>query len=121
MKELDKFGHFLVENLRDKALEQNEMLLEGKLRGKSVQALQDKVLALRDDQRELLRAVVIDMLDTAMHDLLFALQDAHDRELGIEVLVDGENVAEQSGMLNGEHIGEEGWIRRYSRYGGGSE
>ena len=51
-----------------------------------------------------------------MHELLFAIQDAHDRELGIEVSVDGENVAEKSGMLHGEHLGEGGWIDKYGRF-----
>jgi hypothetical protein len=59
---------------------------------------------------------VVDAIDTAMHDFLFALQDAHDRELGVEILVDGRNVAEESGMLNGEQLGEGGWIEKYSRY-----
>lgn len=116
MSALDKFGKFIVENLRDRAIEQHEMLLQGRLREPAMQELQRQVMALAEDERLLIRNVVIDVLDTAMHDLLFAIQDAHDRELGIEVFVDGENVAEKSGMLHGEHLGEGGWIETYSRY-----
>jgi hypothetical protein len=116
MEALQKFGRFMIANLRDRAIEQHDMLLKGALRGEAIQDLQDKLVALPDEQKALVRKVVVDALDTALHDLLFALQDAHDRELGIEVIVDGENVAEASGMLNGEHLGDEGWIRKYSKY-----
>ena len=116
MSALDKFGKFLVENLRDKAIEQHVMLLQGQLRGATIQKLQQQVRSLPEEQKQLLRKVVVDVIDTAMHDLLFAFQDSHDRGLGIEVSVDGENVAEKSGMLHGEHLGEEGWIEKYSRF-----
>lgn len=116
MSALDKFGQFIVENLRDKAIEQNDMLLRGKLKGEAVQTLQESVAQLPAEQRELLRGLVRDLLDTAMHDLLFALQDAHDRGLGIEIRVDGHNMAEASGMLHGEPLGEDGWIKRFSRF-----
>lgn len=116
MKALDKFGQFVVANLRDKAIEQYDMLLEGKLKGVAMQDLQTKVALLSDEQKALTRKLVLDVIDTAMHDFLFSIQDAHDRRLGIEVFVDGTNVAEESEMLNGEHIGEGGWIERYSRY-----
>jgi hypothetical protein len=116
MDTLSKFGQFLVENLRDKAIEQNEMMLEGRLKASRLQALQSQIQGFTDDQRRVLRDVVLDVVDTAIHDLLFAIQDAHDRGLGIEISVDGQNVAEISGMLQGESVGEEGWIRKFSRY-----
>lgn len=116
MNSLDKFGQFIVTNLRDKAIEQYLMLERGELRGKAIQELQAKVASLSQDQKEIIRKVVIDVIDTAMHDLLFALQDAHDRNLGVEVIVDGRNVAAESGMLHGEHLGAGGWIERYSRF-----
>ncbi|HKQ39082.1 MAG TPA: DUF6547 family protein [Verrucomicrobiae bacterium] len=116
MSVLDKFGQFIIENLRDKAIEQNEMLLGGKLKAKNLHELQQMVAALPDKQKDLIRQVVRDLLNTAIHDFLFALQDAHDRRHGIEVLVDGENIAEASGMLHGEHLGDQGWIERFSRF-----
>ena len=116
MSALDSFGKFLVANLRDKALEQNAMLLEGTWKGKTIQTLQSRIADLPDGQKSLLREMVVDLIDTAMHDLLFAIQDAHDRDLGLEVLVDGENVADASGMLQGEHLGEGGWIQRFSKF-----
>ncbi len=116
MDALDKFGEFLIANLRDKALRQNQMLLSGALKAKVLQSMQQRLGNLPAEQKDLLREVVVDLVDTATHDLLLAIQDAHDRELGIEVFVDGKNVATVSGMLQGEHLGEGGWIERFSEF-----
>jgi hypothetical protein len=113
---LDRFGELLVKSFRDKAIEQNEMLLNGQLKGKAVQLLQARVGELSSAQKDVVRDVVKDLLDVALHDFLFALQDAHDRKLGIEVIVDGENVAELSEMLNGEVLGPDGWVERFSSH-----
>lgn len=119
MKPLDKFGEFVVHNFRDKALEQHEMLQRGELRGKRVQEIQQALANFSPEQRAVVSRIVSDAIDTAMHDLLFAVQDAHDRELGVEVFADGVNVAEVSGMLQGEPLGDTGWIQRFSRFASG--
>jgi hypothetical protein len=116
MDALEKFGQFTIANFRDKALQQHDMLLQGKLKEPAIKELQAKITALPEEQRALIRQIVVDTIDTAMHDFLFAIQDAHDRELGVEVLVDGKNIAEVSGMLHGEQLGKGGWIEKYSKY-----
>ena len=58
----------------------------------------------------------MEALSVGLHDFLFALQEAHDLERGIEVLVDGKNVAELSDGLQGEPCGGEGWIAKFARY-----
>lgn len=105
MNPLDKFGDFIIKNLRDKAIEQNEMLIAGKLKGMKIKELQDRVSRLSSGQRDVVREVVRDVLDTTLHDLLFAIQEAHELSLGLEISVDGINIAEESGMLNGEPLG----------------
>ncbi len=116
MSPLDKFGEFLVLNLRDKAIAHNEKLLRGEWKGPAIQSLQRRLTESSDEQKELVAEVVADLIDRAMHNLLFAIQDSHDRELGVEILVGSENAAERSGMLHGEHLGEGGWIDRFSKY-----
>jgi len=113
---LDKFGKFIVHCLRDRALEQNELLIAGKLQGRDVQRLQARLQNLDEDQKRLIRDIATDLLDTAMHDVLFAIQDAHDRCKGLEVLSDGQNIAELSEALQGEPFGPDGWIARFSRF-----
>lgn len=116
MEALDQFGRFIVVNLRDKAIDQHIQLRDGKLKGESVQDLQNQVALLTTEQKDLMLRVMKDAIDTAMHDLLFAIQDAHDRNQGIEIIVSGTNVAEASGMLNGEPLGPDGWIVRFSQH-----
>lgn len=113
---LDKFGKLIVQSLRDRALEQNEMLLRGQLKGLPMQHLQERIAKLSPDEKALIHDVVVDLLDTALHDVLFSIQEAHDSNSGIEILVDGQNVAEISGMLNGELLGPDGWISKFSRF-----
>jgi hypothetical protein len=113
---LGRFGEFVVTNFRDKAIEQYEMLKDGHLRAKRMQDLYARLSAMPKEQRDLVGTIVTDVLDTALHDVLFAIQDAHDRGLGIEVIVNGENIAKLSGMLHGEIQGNEGWIARFSRF-----
>jgi len=113
---LNHFGKFLIENFRDKAIRQYDMLVHGKLRSPSIQEVQAWAMSLSPADKAMLTRLVVDALDTAMHDFLFSLQDAHDRELGIEVIVNGKNIASASGMLNGEPLGEDGWIERFSEF-----
>ena len=116
MTPLDKFGQFVMRNLRDRAIGQHLKLQAGEWRGPAIQELQAAVVALPEDTQRLLLRCIADTIDTATHDFLFALQDAHDRKVGVEMLVDGTNVAETSDGLQGEPWGDAGWIRRYSEY-----
>ena len=56
------------------------------------------------------------LLTHAMHDLLFAFQESHDCESGIEITVNDEPVAAMSDGMHGEIFGEDGWIVRFSKY-----
>ena len=116
MTALERFGKFVIENFRDRAIEQHLKMQQGRLSSPAIQNLQAGLRALSAEQRELVFNIVTDVVDVATHDILFALQDAHDRRLGIEVTVEGRNVAEASGMLQGEPLGETGWIQRFSKY-----
>lgn len=116
MTPLDKFGQFVMRNLRDRAISQHLKLQAGEWRAPAIQELQAAVVGLPEETRRLLLRCIVDSIDTATHDFLFALQDAHDRKLGVELLVDRANVAEVSDGLQGELHGERGWIQRYSEY-----
>ncbi len=116
MDPIEKFGQFVIKNFRDRAIEQSNMLLEGRLKSPDLQEVQSRIAQLEDNQKELIRETLRDTIDTALHDILFAFQEAYDLDQGIEVLVDGENVAAVSGMLNGEIFGPENWIEKYSEF-----
>lgn len=110
---LDAFGRFVMENLRDKAISTAELTLAGHWKAPSLQKLQSELAGLTAEQQRL----VIRVVDSATHDFLFALQEANDDDQSVQVLVHGENVAEQSDGLHGEPYSGEGWQARFSKYG----
>ncbi|MCR4415679.1 MAG: hypothetical protein NUV77_24975 [Thermoguttaceae bacterium] len=120
-KPLDKFGEFLVRHLRDKSLEYLQLMLEGRLRQPERQSLQSTVSSLTPDLKVAVCELVEDLLTNAMHDILFAFQEAHDNQTGIEIFVDGAPIAELSDGLHGEIFGEEGWIVRFSKFPSNTE
>ena len=117
MKEpLEKFGAFLVENLRDKMLGDLDMLLRGGWKAPEAQELQAKLSRLSEAQKEALRDAADHMISTGMHDLLFAFQEEADTDGSIRLTVDGHEIAKLSDGLHGEVFGADGWISRYSRF-----
>ena len=116
LKPLDKFGAFVMHNLRDRAIERHTLLQKGKLKAPAVLELQSAVAALPKDTQKLLLSCIVDSVDVAIHDFLFALQEAHDMEAGVEVLVDETNIADESDGLQGETYGKRGWIASHSKY-----
>ena len=67
--------------------------------------------------REQSAAAELAVVDTGLHDFLFALQQIADFDNDINVLVDGKNIVEQSDGLHGELFGDNGWFARYSKHG----
>src|SRR4051812_1454313 len=110
MKPLDKFGKFLIQNLRDKALDYHALVQKGHWNDEETKMVQKAITALDTKTKKLISDCVADALATGMHDFLFALQEAHDNEEGIGVVVDRTDVAEVSDGLNGELYGDNGWI-----------
>lgn len=118
---LDKFGEFFIRHLRDNSVEYLQLMLEGRLREPRLQSLQSWVSSLSPDLKLVVREVVDELLTNAMHDILFAFQEAHDNKSGIEIIVDGQPIAELSDGLHGEIFGEKGWIVRFSKFPSSSE
>ncbi len=113
---VDKFGKFLVDNLRDKGIIYAEGLLNNKWRAPVLQNIQLGLTNLEDSEKEVVRNAIIATLDSAIHDFLFALQEQTDFENGIKILVDGENVIELSDGIHGEPYSDEGWYSKYSKF-----
>jgi hypothetical protein len=116
MKPIERFGKFFVENLRDKSLDYLQFMFDGKWKAPELQPLQGKVSNISPDLRQTIYELTESVLTNAMHDLLFAFQEAHDAKIGIEIIVDGKPIAEQSDGLHGEIFGKEGWIVRFSKF-----
>ena len=113
---LEKFGAFMVIKLRDRAIENHLRLQAGQWKSPALQALQAEVVVLPPETKDLMLRVVVEAIDAAMHDLLFAFQEAHDRREGIVVSVDGSDIAEVSDGLQGEPYGPDGWVATFSAF-----
>lgn len=113
---LDKFGEFVVANLRDTIIDRADMLLAAHRKTPGLQALQADLGRFTEDQRAVVRRCLVAAADGGLHDFLFALQEQHDTGGGIAVLVDGQPVAELSDGLQGEPYGERGWYARFSKH-----
>src|SRR5262249_32852084 len=107
---LDRFGQFLMANLRDKAIEFFDLLAQGHWKAASLQQLQSDVRQLSKSQLSVLRRCIISTTDTAIHDFLFALQELADSQDDIQVIVQGENIAKISDGLQGKIFTKDGWM-----------
>jgi hypothetical protein len=114
---LDRFGKLIITTLRDPGIAFFEVLEAGQWKAPSLQQLQREVAALTPAQRTTVRRCIVEAIDTAVHDFLLALQEAHDSGSGIRVSVNEVNIAAVSDGLHGEPFGQNGWRARYSRFG----
>lgn len=115
--ELDIFGKLLMKSFRDRALYQLDTLIEGKFNVPSLQKLQESLSTMNENDKEILIQTCIESLDSGIHDFLFALQESSDNKDGIEIIVNGKNIAELSDGLQGELFTEDGWFAKFSKYG----
>jgi hypothetical protein len=75
---LDVFGEFLMKNLRDAALRSADCLLNGGAKAPSLARLQRDLAGMSEAQKDIVRRLVLEVVDSGTHDFLFALQEAHD-------------------------------------------
>lgn len=113
----NKFGGFLVTNLRDAAIDRFDSLATNHLKSPSTESLRKALARMSAEDRTVVRRCVLACVDTGLHDFLFALQQVADFDDDIHVVVDGNNIVEQSDGLHGELFGDKGWLARYSKHG----
>ncbi|MCA9623807.1 MAG: hypothetical protein KC731_32515 [Myxococcales bacterium] len=113
---LDLLGRFIMKHLRDPGIHHVEHLLVAKWKAPALRDLQQELRSLSPEQRTLVRRAVVSSLDAAIHDFLFALQEASENG-AVRILVDGNDPARESDGLHGELFSEDGWCARFSEYG----
>lgn len=115
-KAIDKFGKFIVDNLRDKGINFAELLLKKHWKAPALQELQDRLEKLSKEDKNSVRDAVTASIDTAIHDFLFALQEQAGFGNDIQIIVDGKNIVETSDAIHGEAYSAEGWNAKFSKY-----
>ena len=118
---LDKFGQFVMENLRDRCIDDFEMLSAARWNAPRVQGLQAALAAFSTEQTAVVRRCVVACIDSAIRDFLFKLQERADFENDIQVFVDGKNVVGLGDGIHGESFGPDGWQATFSRFGQGPD
>ncbi len=114
---LDHFGKFIAENLRDRAMKHYDLMAQGHWKSPSILIVQERIVNLSQEQKDIMRRCLLSSVDSAIHDFLFKLQKQADFENRIEILVDGENIVECSDGIHGEMFLEDGWFARFSKDG----
>lgn len=117
----DKFGAFLMANLRDAAIDRFDSLASNHLKSPATESLRKTLVAMSAEDRAVVRRCVLACVDSGLHDFLFALQQIADFDNDINVVVDGKNIVDQSDGLHGELFGGNGWFSRYSKHGQNQE
>ena len=113
---LDKFGEFLISNLRDSAIDFFDKLLEGYWKPSALKRLQEELTGFTPEQKEVIRKSFVAGIDTSIHDFLYALEENFETTKDLEFLVEGQNIVTLSKGLHSELLSKDGWFERFSRY-----
>ena len=113
---LDKFGHFIIRNMRDNAIDFFDKLIEGRFKAEKLQKIHNELKQFTPEQIAIIRKSLIAGIDTTIHDFLFALEEIAETSKDIEIVVDGENVVNLSNELHRELFSENGWFSKFSHY-----
>ena len=92
---LELFGQFLMEHLRDRAIGFYGNLALGKWKTPSLLPLQEELTRWNAEQRAVVKQVVVQAIDHALHDFLFQVEEAGlngingTGEHDLQILIDG--------------------------------
>lgn len=115
---LDRFGQLLMQEVRDRAIEQWEQTLDGRMKGESAQRVCSSV---SEHDRALIKPFVPSIVDTTLHWMLCLLDGNDDLRLAVDV--NGSETPSISAISDGlphELGGTEGWIAQFSRKSSGA-
>lgn len=107
---LEEFGKVFINEVRDRTIRVYDKRVNGIMKDVSSKELYNEVQHLNDSQHQLIQKIISQVTDLSLHNMLFMLEEHDD----VELLMNGENIAEISDGLSGELYTEDGWIKKYS-------
>lgn len=113
MSNLDEFGKLLTLSLRDSALNRCLDIESGKVRSSECKELTNNLSEFSESQIKIIKRLLTECVDTGIHDFLFALEEAQDE---LTVLVNGEDIVNESDGIQGEIFTEDGWFEKFSEH-----
>ena len=113
MNALNEFGKIFMEETRDVTINSMNKKIDGITKSAAAKEIQEKIIDFTDEQKEILKFIVTQTVDTALDSFLFMLEQHEE----ISLLYDDVNLNEESDGLSGELYTEDGWIEKYSAQG----
>lgn len=123
---VEYFGSFVMREIRDIAIGTMESLLDSEAYLSGCRQLREELGTLSLDQKALVRRATVEAVDSAIHNLLFRLQEDAERRGhpslagfagDIEIKVRGETVPKLGDEMHGRVWNADGWYAKYSKYG----
>jgi hypothetical protein len=114
---LELFGELLIRQVRDVTITHWDKILDGRMKGPPAQRATERLASFNEEQRETIRRLIADVTDTALHYLLWTLEQDSAR-VSVDVRMETgvvSNMAEVSGDFPAELYDENGWIARFSK------
>jgi hypothetical protein len=112
---LDKFGQLLMKRVRDEAVTDWKMMIDGRMKGASAEKVREFLGRLSEAEKKLFSQLIPGVVDTVLHHLLWTVEQESDLYVGVETDNGIENLREISDGLPGELYSDEGWIARFSK------
>ena len=111
---LDRFGQFLMKKVRDEAVTDWKMIIDGRMKGESAEKVRALLRDVSDTDKKLVLQLIPGVVDTVLHQLLWAAEQEADLQLGMKMKDGIEELRDISDGLPGELYSDEGWISRFS-------
>ncbi len=111
---LDRFGQFLMKKVRDEAVTDWKMIIDGRMKGESAEKVRALLRDVSDTDKKLVLQLIPGVVDTVLHHLLWAAEQEADLQLGMKMKDGIEELRDISDGLPGELYSDEGWISRFS-------
>lgn len=117
IKIVEKFGELLMKQVRDEVCDINERILKGGFGGIEDQNFFQKTCGMSIDEKELILSFAKKTLDSTIHYFLWMFEQEESFDI-IYKDPSGQTVSlkEMSDGLYGEPYGEDGWIKKFSKY-----
>ena len=111
---LDRFGQLLMKKVRDEAVTDWKMIIDGRMKGESAEKVRALLRDVSDTDKKLVLQLIPGVVDTVLHHLLLAAEQEADLQLGMKMKDGIEELRDISDGLPGELYSDEGWISRFS-------
>ena len=111
---LNEFGEMFVKETRDRSIREMNWTIDGSAKAPSLLELSKQVQLFSDEQKVVLRKVLLRAIDTALFKVMVMLEE-HEEYVKMTITKDGKtyNLPEISDGLGGELFG---WIKQFSEY-----